>query len=226
MNYEELLEFLDLTSPEEFEYFENLADLLECEEDIEEEALEQLLSGVDGENLSELVQTYFNEMLEKIPDKSVDIYTLLSTIGMSLAGLAKSLDEQSSVSIVAEEMNRFRRWYMLETEVACKDVTTGKEVVVPLSEALVMYRMESLSGDEYSYDFDSCLDYQLDEYVVSFGDIVSASYEGSDDNYDDEDHEHHHHHHHDCDCGHEHHHYDESILNDGYVYDDEFDENM
>ena len=219
MNYEELLEFLDLTSPEEFEYFENLADLLECEEDIEEEALEQLLSGVDGENLSELVQTYFNEMLEKIPDKSVDIYTLLSTIGMSLAGLAKSLDEQSSVSILAEEMNRFRRWYMLETEVVCKDVTTGKMVTVPLSEALVMYRLESLSGDEYSYDFDSCLDYQLDEYVVSFGDIVSASFEDSD-NYDDEDHNHEHHHDHD------HHHYDESILNNGYVYDDEFDENM
>lgn len=219
MNYEELLEFLDLTSPEEFEYFENLADLLECEEDIEEEALEQLLSGVDGENLSELVQTYFNEMLEKIPDKSVDIYTLLSTIGMSLAGLAKSLDEQSSVSILAEEINRFRRWYMLDTEVGCKDVATGKLITVPLSEALVMYRMESLSGDEYSYDFDSCLDYQLDEYVVSFGDIVSASFEDSD-NYDDDEHDHEHHHDHD------HHHYDESILSNGYVYDDEFDENM
>ena len=34
MNREKLYEYLDIESPQDFEYFENMAALLECEEDI------------------------------------------------------------------------------------------------------------------------------------------------------------------------------------------------
>ena len=43
MNFEELLDYLDLEEAGQFEYFEALADLVECEEPIEMEAIYKLL---------------------------------------------------------------------------------------------------------------------------------------------------------------------------------------
>ena len=39
MNYEELLEYLDLDEAAQFEYFEAMADLIESEEYVEQEAM-------------------------------------------------------------------------------------------------------------------------------------------------------------------------------------------
>ena len=34
--------------------------------------------------------------------------------------------------------------------------------------------MEKLGGEQYRYDFEPALDYQLDSYVMSFADLMSA----------------------------------------------------
>ena len=41
--------------------------------------------------------------------------------------------------------------------------------------------LEKLDGDKYEYDFSACLDYPLDEYIMSFGDIISAAESGEKD---------------------------------------------
>ena len=75
MNYGELLELLEISSPEEFEYFENVADLIECERVIGEEALTELFAQINGSIFSELIENYFSELLEKIPDRAIrDLY--------------------------------------------------------------------------------------------------------------------------------------------------------
>lgn len=224
MDYENLLDYLDLTGPEEFQYFENIADIIECEDDIEEEALEKLFASVSSDVLTEVLENYFAELTDKVPQKSVDIYTLLDTIGKALAGLAGSLENEdgtgANVSLFAEELNRFRKWYMLETKVSCRNIGTGEVVSVPVSEALSLYRLEALDGDEYDYDFESCLEYPIEEYVMSFASLASVSYDDGEDleHEHDDFHDHHDHHHH------EHKIYDESILDEGFVYDDEFDD--
>ena len=43
-------------------------------------------------------------------------------------------------------------------------------------------RLEKIDGDKYEYDFSACLDYHLDEYIMSFGDVIAAE-----DEYDDQD---------------------------------------
>ncbi len=220
MGYEELLDYLEIMGPEEFQYFENIADIIECEDEINEEALEKLLAGVNYGELAELINSYFSELTDKVPQKSVDIYTLIDTIGRTLSGLAGSIanedGDSANVSLLAEEINRFRKWYMLETKVICRNIVTGETAEVPVSEAISLYRLEALDGEEYDYDFESCLEYPIEEYVMSFASLVSAAY-----NDDAEEagstHEHHEHYH-------EHKIYDESILDEGYVYDDEFSE--
>ena len=48
MNFETLLEFLELESADEFEYFENLADLVEADAEILPEAVYQLFEGIES----------------------------------------------------------------------------------------------------------------------------------------------------------------------------------
>lgn len=224
MNYKELLEYLDLDTPLDFQYFENLADIIECEDEIEDEALETLFAGVDSEILSEILENYFTELTDKVPQKSVDIYTLIENIGRALKGLAKSLSddtEGANVSLFTEELSKFRNWYMFDTEVVCRNIGTGKEEIVPVAEAISLYRLESLDGEEYDYDFESALDYELEEFVMSFATLAASEYEDeSEETETDHDHEHHEHwHDHD-------HKFDSSILDDGFVYDDEFERDL
>ena len=47
MDYEELLEYLDIEHASQFEYFEAMADLIESEEYIENEAVYKLFDGAD-----------------------------------------------------------------------------------------------------------------------------------------------------------------------------------
>ena len=47
MDKEKLYEMLDIDTPADFQYFEDLAELLECEEEIEEQALAELLEEVE-----------------------------------------------------------------------------------------------------------------------------------------------------------------------------------
>ena len=73
MNYEELLVYLDLDTPDEFEYFEAMADLVECEEYIEQEAVEELFRGADGSMIAELLEDYFEDILEEIENSKADV---------------------------------------------------------------------------------------------------------------------------------------------------------
>lgn len=64
MNKRELYALLDIESPEEFEYFENLADYLECEEELDYTDVAELFNGVNKDVLAQLCDNYF----EKYPD--------------------------------------------------------------------------------------------------------------------------------------------------------------
>lgn len=175
MDRERLYEILDIEEPAEFDYFENMAALLECEENIEYDELYGLLHEVDKENLAMLIDNYFEEISDFMPEDDADFYLKIDQIRRSLVGLAKGSDDENVLGGLTEELDRFRRWYSAESEVLCKDIETGKEEVYSLRDALALSRLEKLDGDKYSYDFDRCRDYDLDDYVMSFADMIAAS---------------------------------------------------
>ena len=177
MDREELYELLDIDSPADFEYFENLAALLECDEYIEYEDIYALMEGVDKETFSGLVDNYFEEIADFIPGDAAELYTLLDKVKLSLMGLAKSCDEEDLITHLAEEVDRFRKWYSMDSVVICTSILTDREEEKTLRDAIVLARLEGLDGEKYTYDFSDCLDYHLDEYIMSFGDIVAASLE-------------------------------------------------
>ncbi len=186
MNYKELLQFLEIENGNEFEYFENIADLFESEQDIEEEALYKLFNEVDYMAIIEIIENYFEDIMNALPDDSTEIYTLFETIKITLIGLLQSLEEEVALVHLCEEILRFRTWYSVLQSVECKNISTGETFSVSIRDALSLARIEKLEGDKYQYDFEECMDYKIEEYIMSYGDMARANMKEIDDAMEDE----------------------------------------
>ena len=194
MDLRELLEMLEIDEPREFEYFENMADLMESDEPVPVETLYQLFSETEPAIVAELIVSYFDDLLEAVPDDATETYLLLDSIKRALSGLAGNLDEEGNLTRFAEEFQRFRAFYNTDSEVICKSQADGEEKTLPLRDALTLARLEKLEEEEYQYDFADCLRYELDEYVMGFAELA-----GTEDETEEEG----------------------DLLDRGYVYDDE-----
>ena len=198
MDLNELFEIADIDSAEDFKYFDNFAALMESDEYIPGEVMYELFAEVDTGVLSELTDNYFEDIMEGVPEEEAELFTLLDNIKRVLKGYAENTDDERSMVLFTDEVSRFRNWYNFDTDVECQSRKDGSTRTVPVREALVLYRIEKLRADEYMYDFSECLDYPLDEYVVSFTSDA------------------------DGDTGYEPGNEEEELLNSDFLFDDEF----
>ena len=172
LNYDELMRMLDIEHPEDFSYFENMADLLESEESIEREAICGLLAKADKAAIAELIRDYIDDVCENVPSNEAELFTLLDTIKLSLSGMARqSAREDTMVVMLADELLRFRQWYSHKKKVLCTDKDDRTESAVTVAEAVALYRLEKIGEAEYDYDFSDVLDYPIDEYIIAFADL-------------------------------------------------------
>lgn len=174
MNFNELLEYLDIEEAVQFEYFEAMADLIELEEYIEYEALYSLFEGADNTMVEELLNDYFEDVLEGLPENSGEIYSLLHQIKMSLIGMASNMEDENDLRRFTDEFFKFRNWYSQESEVRLISEDTGDEFYYNVRDAITASRLEKLGGEKYSYDFEEALDYPLDSYTISFADLAAS----------------------------------------------------
>jgi hypothetical protein len=168
MDYEELLDYLGLEDPSEFEYFENFAELIEGHETISTGALYRLLKGIPEGVMAEVMEGYFNEAQEACPDTEADLYTLLEMIKKVLIGLSESIEDDRDWAYLADEILRFKEWYINESQVVIKSPKKGEERQVTVMEALAISRLEKLEGEEYDYDFSLAKEYPLDEHIMVY----------------------------------------------------------
>lgn len=182
MDLNELLKLLDLEAPEEFEYFENFADLVESDDEIPEETIYMLFSRVNRSAVVDIILHYFEEIMESMPDDSTDMYTLLENIKRALIGLLKSRGEEDCIVYFAQELYKFKQWYTNDSVVECSRLDGSEKKELHLIDALVLARVEQLESDEYRYDFSQCLEYELEDYVMDLADIAGSQDTCEDDN--------------------------------------------
>ena len=178
MSYDELLRYLDLDSPEDFQYFEAMADLVEYEGDIEQEAVFALFEGAEETMISELLEDYFEDILGGLPEDSGEIFSLLHQIKLSLTGLAQNRgmgdEAESDLRRLVDEFCRFRSWYSQESDVELLPDDGGSAMHQCLRDAITTSRMQRLGGPSYRYSFEECLLYELDSYTMSFAELAAA----------------------------------------------------
>lgn len=181
MDFEELLKYLDLEDVAEFEYFEAMADLMESEDYIEPEAMYKLFEGADKSMVSELLDDYFEDILEGLPENSGEIYSLLHQIKMSLMGMISGAEDENDIRKFTDEFYKFKNWYSHESEVRLSPDFSGEDIYHSVRDAITASRLEKLGGEKYSYDFEAALDYPLDSYTVSFSDLIASETEDDND---------------------------------------------
>lgn len=175
MTKNELYELLDIETAEDFQYVENVSQYLECEEEIEFADLAELLGKLDKDSAAGLFDDYFEEIMEFIPEAETEIYSLFTNIRRSLTGMLKNADEVSTEAKIAEELERFRRWYSMDSKVYLSPHDLGEEKEETLRDALFTKRLEALGGEKYFYDFTEAMDYPLEKYVMTFGDMMKLA---------------------------------------------------
>lgn len=170
MDKRELYEILDIDKPDDFEYYENLADLFEADDTIDNALIEELLAEVDMETFAELQDSYFDEFLKMIPDSETDFYVTVDTIKRSIAGLMNDNMDDEEIRELANAITGFRDWYVHKMLVF--DLDTGAELSV--RDAVFNINGSGFTGDKCNYDFRSALDYDADSYEVKVRDIIDA----------------------------------------------------
>lgn len=159
----ELMNMLNMDELYDFEYFEQLADLLECEEEIPFELFFEILSETDGDVMRELVGNYMEEFLDNIPDFSADLFTIAESIKQRLLLLTETLEEEETKRTFAEELYKFKQWYTKP------DGATANENPCSILEAITLHRAENLGEKKMKYNFENSLDYELDEISIGLG---------------------------------------------------------
>ncbi len=177
MDFDDLLELLEIDSSDEFAYFEHFAALMEWDEEIPYELVYRILADVDSDTLVDLTDNYFEDILQGIPEDAIEAYTLMSTIRQALVGLAKSSSTHDERVAYVDELYKFRSWYIFDSVVHLKRHSDNAIIDVSVSEALSLYRLEKLNEDQYQYDFSDCLDYEIDEYSISIDAKLDEEYE-------------------------------------------------
>ena len=185
MDLVKLLEYLGLEEPLEFQYFENISELMEMKEDVSPEALYSLVKEIPKESLAELVDSYFLDIQEACPDTEADIYTLLELLKKVLTSLLLNAETDTEIAYFADELLRFKEWYVQDSLVTVTHKKKGESKEMTVLEALTVSRLEKLGEDEFDYDFTQTTDYSLDDNMLTY--VVTDTYDDDDeDGYDEE----------------------------------------
>ena len=159
MDFDELLELLEIETSDEFGYFEHFAALLECDEEIPYDLFYKILADVESDTLIDITDNYFEDILQGMPDDAIDIYTLIGTIRQALVGLAKNSSTREERIAYTDDLYKFRNWYIFDSIVHLRRFSDNSKRDVTVSEALSLYRLEKLNEDQYRYDFSDKIEY-------------------------------------------------------------------
>lgn len=180
MTKEELFEKLDIETPADFAYFEQIADLLEDEGDMPLELFSVVLSEVDSETMGTLLENYFEDLTGSIPDDADDLMCLIEEIKSNLIILSQNFEESREELI--EELYYFKNWMHKE------DGAMVDKGSCTLVDAVAEYRVEKLGGAKHTYAFPSVNDYDIKEMKYSLGkyskvDILKENEDNTEDFY-------------------------------------------
>lgn len=169
MDKTRLYHILDIESPDEFQYYENLAALLEEDEFIEENLIRDLVRDIDKERLAETVDSYFEEFLRHIPENENEFYITVESIKRVFDGMIFEDMEDHEINDLCSEIARFRKWYIHDLNAF--DRLSGKETNI--RDARYDIVAAGLLGEDSDYDFRTALDYDLEGFNVRVADIIS-----------------------------------------------------
>lgn len=150
MTLKELYTILEIDAPEDMAYFEQLAELLEMDEFVDENAFANVLSAVEAETAGDFAENYIKELTDALPETGgEDLAEYLSNMQQRLMLLAEDLDKDQARSDYTVELYKLRNW-LHETAGALMD---GRPCT--LLEAFTELRAGKMGLSDHSFNFDN-----------------------------------------------------------------------
>lgn len=168
MDKVELYRILDISSPDEFVYYENLSALIEEDKYIESNLIKDLFKDIDMDITLESLNNYFEEILRHIPDKETDLAITFEQIKMVLTGLIKEDMTIDEIDILTNEFSKFRKWYVLDQLVF--DKSTSADISV--RDAIYNTMASKYTDEICDYDYRLALNYDFEGYDIKLADII------------------------------------------------------
>ncbi len=171
MTRDELFELLDLDTAEDFGYFEQFAELVECEEEISYDDFYEVIAGADLDTLIEINENYFTEIEKAFPEDCDDFYEVMQSIWDNLRQLVRDAGDETYRREYANQLYRFHEMYTAPDGAS----VDGKPCTV--MEALAENRISKIDNTRHVYDFENSLDYVPDYISMRVGGFEDDEYD-------------------------------------------------
>lgn len=168
MDRERLLEKLDIESPEDFRYYENLEALLEEDEHVEEELIKEVLSASDKEHLSEHIGNFFDSFMSNMPDDETEVHIIIDTFKGNITSAVDEDMTDEEMSNLASEIYKFRKWYVLDHNAT--DEQSGAEISVRDARYEIM--AAGFLGEHKTVDFGRAITSGPDAIKLKIKDLI------------------------------------------------------
>lgn len=155
---------LDIESPEEFRYFENLSALVEEDDFIEEDLIRDLFNDIDRELLLDYIKQYFEDIMKHLPDEESELYITFDSIARVLAGMINPQMSENDIDNLTFEFMRFRKWFTLDSLVFDRN----QDSYISIRDSVYNIIAAKFIDQETDYDFSEACEYPLKGYEVRF----------------------------------------------------------
>ena len=159
---------INIDSPDEFQYYENLAAILEEDDYIESNLLKDLLKDIDIEVVADCTENYFEEFLKAIPDEETELYITVEAIKRAFLDMMSESLNPDDAALLADEIVRFRKWYVQDNNAYDRI----KKEDISVRDARYDIQAAKLLGDKVDIDFRNAYDYEVNGGGVRISEII------------------------------------------------------
>ncbi len=174
MDIQKLKELLDIESGEDLKYFESFSELMEMDEEVSADLIATALKGVDFDLFSDLAETWFDDIIEHLPEDSDELIQILDAekrYFLSLCGSALQGEKDGEAKLWTE-IERFREWFSLGEKALIHDHQLGESYKASISEALGEYRYSKLINKNIDIGFSEAEEFIVEEYIVPIEELM------------------------------------------------------
>ncbi len=167
MKIDELYSLIDIETPSDFKYYENLELLLENDKKIDSYLLEELFYSLNWEKLIDLFKSYFDEVIRILPDNEDDLYIKFDVIKRKFLGILEREKDRENVKILVSEIESFKKWFIEDRLVKCNDDKNAS-----IYDAIYDIYASKLLNNDCKYDFSNINEYKIDAFEIKISKLI------------------------------------------------------
>lgn len=167
MKRDELYSLIDIETPSDFKYYENLELLLENDKNIDSYLLEELFYSLNWEQLIDLFKSYFDEVIRILPDNEDDLYIKFDVIKRKFLGILEREKDRENVKILVSEIESFKKWFIEDRLVKCND-----DKNTSIYDAIYDIYASKLLNNDCKYDFLNINEYKIDAFEIKISKLI------------------------------------------------------